>query len=439
MHRRFSLLALLIVLALSAGLPSLGSDPQESPASPLFGSLEPYGTGLPQRGQWRNGFAVADMNGDRVPDIVHGPPRKGRGWPVIFIGDGKGGFTRWAASFPRLPFDYGVVAVADFDRDGRADDIAIGSHLRGMAVLTGDGKGEFKQWGQGLELRAPAPGRDIPFCPGALVAVDWNKDGRTDLAGLSEGPARLALRDRMTGGQGGGIRVFLNEARQWRAVVPEEGDESLIGRSLAAGDVDGDHRPDLLAGSATLGFTRLLKRNNTGRKPRNWVPLPVAAQAFVTAVALADFDRNGRADPVIASSVPEGASWRNRVQVHLSFVGRFQTVEITPEGVKSPFRAIATGDMDGDRKLDLAGVTEDGTLILFKGVEKGSFKQVHTEPAPAWRAGCSGYDVHLADLDRDGRDEIVASFAGEASGTDGANRSFRRRDSSVEGEEVREF
>ena len=227
MHRQFSLLALLIVLALSAGLPSLGSDPQETPASPLFGSLEPYGTGLPQRGQWRNGFAVADMNGDRVLDIVHGPPRKGRGWPVIFIGDGKGGFTRWAATFPQLPFDYGVVAVADFDRDGRADDIAIGCHLRGIAVLTGDGKGEFKQWGRGLELRATEPGRDIPFCPGALVAVDWNKDGRTDLAALSEGPARLALRDRMTAGQGAGIRVFLNEAKQWRAVVPEQGDEFL--------------------------------------------------------------------------------------------------------------------------------------------------------------------------------------------------------------------
>ena len=96
-----------------------------------------------------------------------------------------------------------------------------------------------------------------------------------------------------------------------------------------------DSRPDLLAGSATLGFTRLLTRNNTGRKPRGWVPLPVPARAFVTAVALADFDRNGRADPVIACSVAEGTSWLNSVQVQLSFVDRFQTVKL-PLTVSNP-------------------------------------------------------------------------------------------------------
>ena len=166
------------------------------------------------------------MNGDRVPDIVHGPPRKGRGWPVIFIGDGKGGFTRWAASFPRLPFDYGVVAVADFDRDGRADDIAIGSHLRGIAVLTGDGKGEFKQWGRGLELRAtrPRPGHSLlPRCARRRrLEQGWPDRPR----GTVRRPCPIGFARPHDRGPGGGIRVFLNEAKQWRAVVPEQGDAS---------------------------------------------------------------------------------------------------------------------------------------------------------------------------------------------------------------------
>ena len=38
--------------------------------------LLPFGDGLPARGQWRNGFALADMNGDGYLDIVHGPARK---------------------------------------------------------------------------------------------------------------------------------------------------------------------------------------------------------------------------------------------------------------------------------------------------------------------------------------------------------------------------
>jgi hypothetical protein len=246
-----------------------------------------------------------------------------------------------------------------------------------------------------------------------LVAIDWNKDGRVDLAGLAEGPSRLALRDGETGGDYG-IRVFLNEREAWRAIGFEPGDRSLTGRSLAAGDVDGDGRPDLLAGSATLGFTNLLKRNNTGQPGASgWPPLPVPARAFVTAVALADLDGNGRSDPVLAVSAAEGSSWRNSLQVHLSFPGRFETTLIIAGGDPSPFRALATGDVDQDGRVDLVAVDGEGALSVFCGEKPGTFKLAVKEAAPSWRTGCAGYDVHLADLDRDGRDEIVASFAGE--------------------------
>lgn len=380
-------------------------------------TLEPFGSGLPKRGQWRNAFAIADINGDGILDLVHGPPRKGRGWPVIFIGDGKGRFARWAtASFPRLPFDYGTVAVADFDADGSADDIAIASHLRGLTILAGDGTGTFTESGRGLGLRLPGAGSGSSFSPGALVAIDWNRDGRIDLAGLAEGPSRLALRAGDAAAEYG-IRVFLNEVDAWRAVGIDEGDRSLTGRSLAAGDVDGDGRTDLLAGSATLGFTNLLKRNNAGQSDvSSWTALQIPAQAVVTAVALADLDGNGRSDPILAVSAAEGSTWRNTLQVHLSFPGRFETILITPDGQASIFRALATGKVDHDGRVDLAAVDGEGALSVFHAEKPGSFRLVAKESAPSWRAGCAGYDVHLADLDRDGRDEIVASFAGEPTG-----------------------
>jgi len=426
MPRGFWLFASVIVTAMSLGsIPATSLEEEQAlehnPEKKLLPvasvTLEPFGTGLPQRGQWRNAFAIADINGDGILDLVHGPPRKGRGWPVIFIGDGKGVFVRWAAArFPRLPFDYGSVVVADFDADGSADDIAIASHLRGLTVLIGDGKGAFSESGRGLGLRLPGTSSGSSFCPGALVAIDWNKDGRIDLAGLAEGPSRLALRDGDAAAECG-IRVFLNEGDAWRAVVLDQEDRSLTGRSLAVGDVDGDGRTDLLSGSATLGFTDLLKRNDAGQLDASgWKALPIPAQALVTAVALADLDGNGRSDPILAISAAEGSTWRNTLQVNLSFPGRFETILISPDGQTSVFRALATGRVGHDGRVDLAAVDGEGALSVFRAEKPGSFKLVAKESAPSWRAGCAGYDVHLADLDRDGRDEIVASFAGEPTG-----------------------
>jgi hypothetical protein len=393
------------------------SPKDEGKRSSFLGQLEEIGQGLPHRGQWRNSFVMADMNQDKILDLVHGPARKSRGRPVIYLGDGKGGFRRWTtASFPPLPYDYGVVAVADFDGDGRRVDIALGAHLRGITVLIGDGQGRFTERARGLVLRLPGPTGEIPFYPGAMAAVDWDGDGLTDLATLAEGPARMAL---LAGHSQsfGGVRVYLNGREAWHAILLDPANGSLVGTSLAIGDVNGDGRLDVLTGSSAFGLTKLLHLNNSGEGDVDRVPeLKLPGRAFVTAVGLADIDKNGRSDPIVAFSVLEGVTWQHRIEVYLSFPDRFQPMSVTREAEKSAFRALATGDIDGDGRVDLAAVQQDGTLRLYHGEPDRSFTPAQIEPAPAWRAGCAGYDVHLADLDGDGRLEIIASFAGEATG-----------------------
>ena len=92
--------------------------------------FESFDEGLPRAGQWRNGFDVADINNDGFLDIIHSTPRKVISPPVVFLGNGQGSWTRWEASFPQAPYDYGDVAVADVDDNGLLD-IAMGFHLRG--------------------------------------------------------------------------------------------------------------------------------------------------------------------------------------------------------------------------------------------------------------------------------------------------------------------
>jgi len=228
-------------------------------------ALRPFDAGLPRAGQWRNGFDVGDMNGDGHADLVFPPPRKGAGHPAMFLGDGKGGWRRWeAAAFP-AGLDYGDAAVADFDGDGHAD-VALAVHLRGIALLRGDGEGRFRAWAVPAAGEAPLASR---FAAGAIVAGDLDGDGRPDLVALGEGPrppagARAGGKDAVLAGSYG-VRALWNRGDG----VWEErrvGDDAGFGRSLAVGDFDGDGRRDVVTGSHRPGVRALLRRGGRRRR-----------------------------------------------------------------------------------------------------------------------------------------------------------------------------
>ena len=111
--------------------------------------------------------AIADLNGDRRPDIV--ATHHELNAMTVMIGDGRGGFTEANGS----PFDFGIslfhLIIADVDRNATMDVVATsGNSIR---VLLGDGRSAFKQ------------AASIPVGPGAwrLAAADLNGDGTVDV------------------------------------------------------------------------------------------------------------------------------------------------------------------------------------------------------------------------------------------------------------------
>ncbi len=368
-----------------------------------------FDSGLPTGGQWRDGFDLADMNGDGVLDLLHGPPRKGRPQPVIFLGDGKGRFTFWdAAHFPPLPYDYGDAKAADFNSDGRMD-MALSSHLRGVVVLINEAGGHYAPWGEGLGLRLPdEPGDQAVFSSRSIAAADWNGDGKPDLLASNEGPARFA------GGltSSDALAVYLNRDGHWQRITPARSLHGF-GDALAVGDVNGDGRLDAMLGTQVSGARLLLQIGDRETwSPRELRTLP--RDAAVTAVALHDLDGDGRDDVVHGSRAIEGSGYCSALQAILMRADGESALALWSEASRDPVVAIVFGDIDRDGHDDLLAVRQHGGILSFAGDDNGFRRDANFEH-PATMAGCSAFDAKLADLDKDGHLELLVSYAGEAS------------------------
>ena len=237
--------------------------------------------------------ALADVTGDGVPDVIAG---SGPGRPAtVRVFDGAtGGLVGEAQPFG-AGFTGGVyVAAGDLNADGKADVVVTPDQGGGPRVVV--------LRGGDLTTAASFYGIDDPnFRGGARAAVgDVNRDGTPDLivaAGFGGGP-RVAGFDGRTVLSGRPARLF----GDFFAFEPG----LRNGTYPAVGDVDGDGYADLIAGGGPGGGPRVLalsgKQLVIGQTAAiaNFFAGPTSERNGVP-VAAGDLDGDGRAD-VLAGS-----------------------------------------------------------------------------------------------------------------------------------------
>ncbi len=396
--------ALAALAASFAGQTNIGTQPSVL-------RFVPFSQALPTSGKWRQGYRIDNMNGDGHTDIVNVTQRKLSGAPVIFLGDGKGSWTLWKeAHFPDLPYDYGDVEVADFNRDGHLD-LAVAVHYRGILVLLGDGHGGFSNSSDGLGFAMDgAP----DFSSRAIRATDWNGDGLPDLVAVSEGPRMGGTAKTVNG-----VFVFLNQGTKgWRRIEPALS-PGIFSDSLALGDFDGDGHKDVATGSMVLGRNDLVNLWRQG-SPTPWavdIPGPLH---YVHAVAAGDFDHDGKDDLAVAYVSLENEVWYSILDVYFARPGgKWERRTLSRQPNRNVAVALASGHLRNRNTLDLVALTMAGETLVYLGDRQGNLVR-DSGSIPQYDHGCRGAHVELADLDGDGRDEIVASFSDEPR-SDGCN------------------
>ena len=332
----------------------------------------PFGNGLPNRGQWRNGFDIADMNGDGHPDIVHSPARKDAQSAGDLPGRRQGeleALERGPVPAPAL--DYGDAAVGDFNGDGHPD-IALGVHLRGLMALLGDGKGGFTEVGKGLDFQLPGKGRRASgFSSRTIAVADWNHDGRPTSWRWARG--RACNRDgRAT--RPGRPRT---RSRLRRRRLPQPGERHLAAQG------PGDLEPrdlrrldrDRATSTATTAWTSRPASSIQGRKSL------VNSAARTAAGTRADLDdvqppllHRARSTPSTSTATAwttcrrlhratRGGPGRNGIDILYSRkdgTWKRRGLVAAEQTDATGQTALAHGDLDGDGKLDLVALTGDG-------------------------------------------------------------------------------
>lgn len=390
---------------------------------------------------------VADFNGDGKLDLAvadNGNYSTGdKGGVSILLGNGDGTFQ--PAQLVNAGNNPTFIATGDFNTDGKTDLVVSGlgalpSGGNGnLTILLGNGDGTFQT---PITLNA---GVD----PSAIALGDFNGDGELDIAVIdfgnfsgNNGAMYILL------GKGDGTfqpPVLLN-AGSGPAAIPV---------AIVAGDFNGDGKLDLAVVSsdfnipATSNVGILLGNGDGTFQPPVFYGIPFQ---IPTSLAAGDLKGNGRIDLAVASFVlnpglPQAAS---SIQVlsgngdgtfqapqDVSLTYAYDAPELsgnlslcTAEGV-SIWRgigiclplALQVADVDGSGKASLVGmgdvqVPSGGGVFVLPGNGDGSFEGLLGYPVAfegVWPTpGGSGAGLAVADFNGDGKPDVVATFLGDS-------------------------
>ncbi len=364
-------------------------------------------------------IAVADLNGDGIPDLVMANYCENEscenGGVSVLLGNGDGTFQP-AVTYSTGAADGYSVAVADLNGD-HIPDLVVANYCQSLnqngycigdgevTVLIGNGDGTFQ----------PAVNYDSGgFLANSVALGDLNGDGKLDVAVTNQGK---------DGGNIGSVSVLMgNGDGTFQPAV----NYSTVGWNavwVAIGDLSGNGIPDLVVANFCQGYGCDIYAGEVAVLPGNGdgtfqpAVLYDSGGELAYSVAVSDLRGDGILDTVVSNKFSDNTegNTHNAVDVLLgNGDGTFQpAVSYLLPG--ADVDSVAVGDVNGDgipdlvvvekceRLYPLTGCYGTGEVSILLGNGDGTFQS----PVRYGSGGYGAVSVAVADVNGDGRPDLV--------------------------------
>ena len=342
-----------------------------------FGAVTTYGTG----GSRPSSLAVADVNGDRKPDLLLVNTTSNTVSVLLGMGTGSfGAATTFSTGVDSRPLS---LAVADVNGDGKADVLTANSYADAVGVLLGTGTGSF-----GAVTQVSTGVFTQPY---NLAVADVNGDGKADVLTANWGTNSAGVLLGTGTGSFGPVTIYSTGSLPY---------------DIAVADVNGDGKPDLLTANSVSSTAGVLLGTGTGSFG--------AVTAFSTGTnsyphGLAVADVNGDRKPDLLT-----ANTNSTAGVLLGTgTGSFGAATTFSTGSNSQSNDIVIADVNGDGQPDLltANYNTNSAGVLL-GTGTGSFGVV-TQVSTGSNSLPSG--IAAADVNGDGKPDLLTANSGSSS------------------------
>ncbi len=336
-----------------------------------IGCIAPEFTGMPNvdLGAIPGRIAAADFNRDGKLDLAVTSPDSS--FVGIFLGQGNGNFNQ-PTILPAGGFSV-PVSVGDFNRDNNPD-LAVGSWDGVVWIYIGNGVGGFAE-----ATYYPAGGGEAY----EMVVDDFNRDGKQDLAIVH---------------QFAGLDVLLGDGNGGFA-EPVEYLEGLGPVQIRATDFNNDGKTDLVTSNAQAYNVSILLGDGAGGFTVNTLnSLPGN-----NGICPGDFNGDAKIDLIVKGDDDSSVSLLiGNGQGGFSVGSNYQT---GGNGIYN----IKAADFNRDGKLDFAVMNVWSNIVsVFSGDGQGTFG------APfILQSGSNPVDLHIADLNNDGKPDIQTANYGD--------------------------